>query len=54
MTHYTSLVTQKFPNKKSKPRGVIAAKAAIQIYLNFLDSGSRFLAKAGITPACPE
>jgi hypothetical protein len=37
----TSFVAQKFRNKKSKPPGVIAAKAAIQISLNFLDSGSR-------------
>jgi hypothetical protein len=30
------------------------AKAGIQKSLKFLDSGSRFLAKAGITPGCPE
>jgi hypothetical protein len=37
-----------------RPSVVIPVKAGIQISLNFLDSGSRFLAKAGITPACPE
>jgi hypothetical protein len=33
---------------------VMPAKAGIQKHLISLDSGSRFLAKAGITPACPE
>jgi hypothetical protein len=49
-----SVLSQKFAKEVGSLITVIPAKAGIQISLNFLDSGSRFLANAGITPARPE
>jgi len=47
-------VSQKFAKEVGGLITVIPAEAGIQKPSIFLDSGSRFLAKAGITPACPE
>jgi hypothetical protein len=41
-------------NKSTASPAVLPAKAGIQKPFIFQDSGSRFLAKAGITPARPE
>jgi hypothetical protein len=47
-------VYQKFIEKVMGASFVIPVKTGIQKSFKFLDFGSRFLAKAGITPACPE
>jgi len=47
-------VSLKFEHYFDASLTVIPAEAGIQNSSNFLDCGSRFLAKAGITPACPE
>jgi hypothetical protein len=49
------MAPEKFHGTAVGPVALIPAHAGIQVFSsNSLDSGSRFLAKAGITPACPE
>ena len=49
-----NLLSREFAKEGGGLPSVMPAKAGIQDHLIFLDSGSRLLAKAGITLACPE